>query len=62
MIRVKINTANRRSTRRHAILNDLSSYAFLPFQGNVKVALQGNVPHVARGRVAQRIFGVRSHS
>ena len=35
---------------------------FLPFQGNVKVAFQGNVPHVARGRVAQRIFGVRSHS
>ena len=39
-----------------------STLHFLPFQGNVKVALQGNVPHVARGRVAQRIFGVRSHS
>ena len=39
-----------------------STLHFLPFQGNVKVAFQGNVPHVARGRVAQRIFGVRSHS
>ena len=39
-----------------------STLHFLPFQGNVKVAFQGNVPHVARGRVAQRIFGVRSHT
>ena len=27
----------------------------------MKVAFRGNVPHVACGRVAQRIFGVRSH-
>ena len=28
----------------------------------MKVAFRGNVPHVACGRVAQRIFGVRSHT